>query len=528
MKRCLLPLLLLASSGLCWGQGQPEFPASFRYAEGRLVSGHWSYDFSVSGGCELDPAGVITGFAFGPGRSEIAYSTAPDSGNPSRLWTVAFSAEEIWKPGAKRTHLPPRLLWEAPEGIVLRGPIWWRADGSGILVRSFREGKGDVVAVDYTSGPAQWMTEGDHIVGAVARPVGNAIAYVTEGPAGRRSVFLSAATDSGARRVGDGGINLRWSPDGRSLTWLDPRSDGAWARMVWEVGEEAAREGGFVPPRGPEAIWSPDGELCAEVRRADGEMELLICSAASASGEALQFPELGFQRLLGWTPDSNLIVALGDMNMPFLVSAHAPVLDVRRLNEEAAERCDPAYPAPRRYAERRALLLPAPISLEAGPPSWSSSGYLVAVVLANRLDPRHPYAQFPEYGGEDAFPAGKLAIVPYRREFVAVDPPVVEEVASNMQKIALALQMYLADHDDTFPAVRDIADLMGALAEYAVSDSAFRYPKTGEIIVKSQLPPIPLSMTQIEDPTAIEVAIVDSIPGVTVIAYADGHVEVRR
>ncbi len=534
MKRWL-PLLLVL---VIWtsAQAQPQaLPPVFDYADGKLLSGNWSYNLSVTGGGGLNPKGKITGFVFGFGRSEIAYCTALEAGAPSRLWTVSFSPEEIWKPGAKSIHVAQRLLFEAPAGVALRGPVWWSPDGTRVLVRGFADGAADLYSVEYASGLARRITHNDQVVDAAACPVRDLTAYVTEDENGRRSVFLDTASSSGVRRLGDGGINLRWSPDGTSLTWLDPKTATVWTEMIWERGAESPRESRMVPARSSEAVWSPDGALCADVKRSGEGLQLIISPSASAAGETLQFPEMGFQRLLGWAPDSNLIVALGEMNMPFLVSAYPPALDVQQANAAEAKRWDPANPGPRKYVEHRALLLPASISLEAGPPSWSSSMDMVAVVFADRLDPRHPFAQFEKQASESGewrpeltFPAGQLAVSPVRREFAAPASADTEQIVYNMKNIALALQMYLADNDDTFPEARNIADLMYALQYYVVSDSVFRHPTNGRVIVKYLLPPEPLSLRQIRDPASLEVAIVESIPGLTIIAYGDGHVETKR
>lgn len=522
-KRLLLMLAVSSFVAACSparAQDQAEVPAPppvFRYVEGKLVSGEWEYNFAVSGGGEFEVAGPVTSFAFAPGRSEIAYCTIGADGQPSRLWTVSFSPEEVWKTGVKTMRTPPRRVCDAPLGVTLSGPIWWSPDARSIALRVFRGETADLVAIDYLSGETSWLTDGTRVVDAAWSPSGKSIAFVTGEDPGSREVFLLREPPCPADKLGSGGFDLRWSLDGQNLSWLEPTPDGSWAAMTWDAGTPAARQTGCSPPRSPNAVWSPDGQLCADLVAADsGRLQVAIYPRNSPIPDLIDLPDAGMKALLGWSPDSNLVIALGAMDIAFAIAAYPPALDVEAANMEAARFIDPETPGPRAYTPYRAHVLTTPLDLTSGPPSWFARGDLVAWIPAQSYD-----ASLLPFVQPDSRPT--LVVSNLKRRFIAEFGADVDQILRNMKTIALALRMFLADHDDSFPGVWNIEELRRALDDYVPDQDVFLRPGSDDVIVESYLPPDPLSLAQVEDPSTLPVAGA-RLRTFSILAYADGHV----
>jgi hypothetical protein len=346
-------------------------------------------------------------------------------------------------------------------------------------------------------------------------PRGRRMAYVTENEKGRE-VWLQTMPPGEPRRLGDGGFNLRWSLDGGSLRWLRPRSEQVWVEMSWEAATGETSEANPQPAREAGAMWSPDGQLCAALEASEkaGEETLTIYRGTSTGGERITLPYVLPKRVLGWSPDSNLVLVLGDADFPLAVAVR-PMLDEGRMLVEAGTR----------YSSERAALCGEPLDLEAGPPSWSSGGDMLAYVIASEFDKRLGWPS------RNDIPAGHLAVSRVEREYLA---PVgeerveLEQVLTNMKNVALALQMYLADNNDAFPPSGESEEVWRILDEYVKNRSVFMRPGTEDEMVLQYLVPPGVRMVDIEDTASTPVAVVDYLPGFYVVGYADGHAAVHE
>jgi hypothetical protein len=489
----------------------------YRYGVGRsIVSGGWAYDL-WSGYPDMLPVtenSPVTGFAFGPGRSEIAYC-APAGDERWGLWVASVSFEGVedwdeWPDLPLATAAPPRLLWTAPEGAELKGPVWWAPDGSRIAVQVERGGESEVVAADYGTGEAVRICRGVKVVELAWGPRGGRIAYVTEEETGR-AVWFQTMPPEEPRRLGDGGFNLRWSLDGGSLSWLRPKSEDVWVGMRWDAATGKATEANPQPAREAGAMWSPDGQLCAVLEGPDGAggKTLTIYRGTSTAGERIPLPYARPKRLLGWSPDSSLVLVLADADFPLAVAVR-PIPDgVRGLVEAGAT-----------YTTERAALCGAPMEPDAGPPSWSSGGDMLAHVIAAEFDKRLGWPS------RDDIPTGHLAVSRVGREYlepVGEERVEVEQVLSNIKNVALALQMYLSDNNDVFPPTGDSNEVWGILDEYVRSRSIFMRPGTEDEMVVQYLVPPGVWAGDIEDAASTPVAVVDHLPNFYIVGYADGH-----
>jgi hypothetical protein len=504
-----------------------------------LVSGGWAYGFRSLG--VLTPQGQeITGYAFGPGRDEVAF--CGPTGERWALWKAATASilearqrrehrlhelvtagrlreaerrerDALMSQPYDRSEAAPRLLWTAPEGVALRGPVAWSPDGALILVRAAREGAADLVAVDDVTGEATWLTRGMAVIAAAFPATSRRLAYVTE-ERGAHTVWERDLPEGEARALGPGGRHLAWSPDAASLRWLTPGPGPDWAEMEWEAATGRVEQVGTKPARPEATTWSPDGHWCAAVT---DEEAVTIWPAASSRGEEIRLPDVTPQRALGWSPDSNLLLILGRENALFAVTVAPPppgAYAVDRVEAGPPVRVLDVAKARAMTAARYAL------ETEAGAPSWSSDGRLL-VLAARGTEQR---GQEPERRVE-----GELFVMEWDRQYVEVMPELTPEIDRalamwRMKNVALAFNMYLTDYDRV-PPVAERDRVVAILEEYVRSRDVFMRPgKDDQVAVQWRFDPTK-PLPQIEDPGTEVVAVMDYSPEFYVVAYMDGHVK---
>lgn len=528
LRRRVAPLLVtavcLCSLTLAIGM---QYPPIWRYGEGGLVTGEWVLCFSGPRNV-LTEAKPITGFAFGPGREEVAYCGPLSPDGRTRLWVVSASLDFARKDRFRLldTSAPHRLLWTAPEGVQFRGPIWWAPNGSSIALRAFSDNSCDLAVTDYATGRTTWLTAGERVVDLAWSPSGDAVGYVTD-DGSARIVWFRSLSSAEPMKLGEGGFGLRWSVDGSTVTWLSPTSETLWTLIAWDratAGTQAQRQ---LPARPEGALWSPDGTICAVLEDVPdtAEKRVVICPASSAEGEHLDLPDAHLRELLGWSPDGRLLLALGDMDFPLAISATPPAYAIADLLD---------YPDPQ--AKPRAAILGPPINLDAGPPAWSSAGDKVAYVVADDFALDSGLRPRPELSVSlrDIYPVGCLAVSEVKREYRASVPHVREEVVhamANLVKLGNCLQMYLGDYDDTFPVAEGSDELRPVLHEYVSykwDDSIYMRPGTEDELAVEYLIPPGTKLYEVDDWKNLPVAAIRYLPDYDIVCYADGQVDLVK
>ncbi len=513
MRRALLLVVVLAAALALFLLTAPAGELSIRDYSGKLVAGEWAWRF-IRGEVPIADAHEFTGFAFGPGRAEIAYCAFDEPGGPSRL-RITTAPTERTRFGLRPVspQAPPRLLWTAPEGVTLRGPIWWAPNGSKIALRACSEDSSDLIVVDYATGSPTAITEGCRVVDAAWCPDASQLAYVAEDDSAR-TVSLAAIPPAEAHRLGRGGFDLRWTVDGRELHWLSPHSETTWTRMRWTAEDASVSEIGSAPARPEETIWSPDGRLCAALEpQGDGGERAVIYPAESRIGDTVELPGVEPVELLGFSPDGTLLLALEHEGRPIAVSTRPIPPEVREV-----------LPAGRsRYSPARGTVAGFPMQPDAGPPSWCTTGHhLLAYVAAEQ--PR------PSRGMHAPELAGKLVVHSYQREYLGGPVQAAlkverQQLDYNLKNIALVFQMYLADNNDIFPATSEMPDLRRILDPYVYTQEVFLRPGSGdEVCVRYLLDP-GIRLVEIRDPVHLPIAIIDYPEDYYLVGYADGHVQ---
>ena len=540
MRRWLWVTVGLACAVVVWlgvalgwsGQGSP-----YDLGHGELVSGEWYRQFRSLG--TLTPEGqLVTDYAFGPGRMEVAF-LGPKA-EASALWITSGQAllderqridelrTSIWR---ERRMTPeedqfysrpwvqspaaPRLLWKAPAGVTLRGPIRWTPNGDALLVRACQGKARDLVAVDYVTGEATWLTRDAQVDDASWAPSGKLLAYVTR-EEDRRAVWLRSFPTGEPQKLGEGGYDLRWSADSATLQWLAPNPGTVWTEMELDTTTNTVAKGGERPARPEETIWSPDGKWCAALlSKGEGkEKQIVIWRASAATGDEVPLPGLNPQRLLGWSPDSLLLLVLGSGDYIYMVSASPPRSGaIVTAGDGVNDSIRLVYLAQQRARATWRL----PFDLPAGDPAWSSDGkYLI-----------YAHGASGEGRPDRDLPLARLVMLQVDRQHVTVyekmTPKIERAIALfNVKNVALALNMYLADWD-AFPLSNDQHELVAVFEDYVRNNDVFMRPGTkDEVVVRWVFDPTK-RLQDIGDAGREEAMIVDYHPDFYVVGYLDGH-----
>ena len=488
--------------------GGGESDVGRRYHGRTIASGDWTFAFGGGLGI-VETSHPISGVGFGPGRDELAYSAPAASGGPSALWTVHISFPEgdpAWHGGGP-LPVSPRLLTTAPLETTFKGPIWWSPDGTRIALRACEGESNQLVIVDSLSGEVATVPESDGVVDLAWSPGSSEVALV-RAEEGKRSVWVFSREKGESRQLGAGGYDLRWSLDGKMLHWLRDDSEEVWTAVRWDLSSGALELGGPRPGRAKGALWSPNGQLCATLAPASdgGDDQIVVYSANSTVGETLSLPGLEPEKLLGWSPDSQFVLALARGNVLAVVSARPPGTGVAEMVRISHWSFD-----------NRASVSGLPIDAEAALPTWASSGSMLVHVLgAGEVKSRLGSA------------SGILLVHSVERKYLGgtvLDEKLERKVVdSNLKQIALGMLMYLNDWDETFPYSDDVDYLRGAIDRYLKNQSVFMRPGTDDNVVVSFTidPGAPLS--SVEDPASTPIATIDYSPEFYGIAYMDGHV----
>ena len=260
------------------------------------------------------------------------------------------------------------LIQSKQSALDVQAPAWSR-DGQTIVFVSWRDGNGEVYAMDadgtsprnLTQDPAKdvhpaWSPDGRRIA-FVSRRDGNSEVYVMNADgSGKRNLTRDRAQDD----------YPTWSPDGRRLAFLrgpqgfcsyqlyvvNADSSGL-RRLTLRVPEGTPETTGRCKGKADQLVWSPDGRTIYFGR-------YLVRTDGSGARRLPYFPLTGWSRAV-WSPDGTRIAFAAKSPGPPPTSTSPSHSDIyvmnadgsgkRRLTHDARSNAEPAWsPDGRRIA----------------------------------------------------------------------------------------------------------------------------------------------------------------------------------
>jgi hypothetical protein len=99
--------------------------------------------------------------------------------------------------------------------------------------------------------------------------------------------------------------------------------------------------------------------------------------------------------------------------------------------------------------------------------------------------------------------------------------PLEARLLFNVKTIAMALQMFLTDHD-ALPDVKTTEEARAMLEEYLKTQDVWLRPDGKDVVVRYLAPP-GTKISDIDDPSRFAVVVIDFLPDWDMVGYADGH-----
>ena len=194
--------------------------------------------------------------------------------------------------------------------------FWRRDDGPGLFIKPVGGGKANRLATGDVGdladcGYPRWS------------PAGDSIAFLGRADAETKNVWVVSASGGKARRVTSAtGIGLSWTPDGRSLAFVDRNSPGEPFSIYLIDLRGGQRKRLTMPPLGSfgdtYCAVSPNGRKVAIVRYASRhQSDLLVTGVDDAESGKLERLTTGSMGMEGveWSPDGQFIVFGSNMGL---------------------------------------------------------------------------------------------------------------------------------------------------------------------------------------------------------------------
>lgn len=505
----------------------------------------------------LGPPGRFTGFAFAPGRPELAYCAIEENGaervsvlrvvQVPKLWpepreevreTIRdeYTGEEIplrtdvvWvtAPFAERERtlisLPVPTGIASGSAAALEGPISWSPDGAWLAVCARRGPNAgsalaqrpparDLWLVDYGTGRRRPLTEGVTVGPFAWSPDSTWLAYVVQSASAPSTpdapgLWLRHMPSGKARRVADGGTDPGWSSDSGRLRFRAPGASGKW--QEYDVTAGALQAAPAVSAA--VSLWevSPDGRYVARIVREAGKSRLEVRERAT---DTLQFAVADAAQVGCWSPDGRMLTYLTGEG-----SAHLWMTALEGPHRGRGVRVADKV-IPYEVAQQPSVQWSGPLGLTPPEdPFWQGMSWVPSVWQG---------MSWVAFVAEGQLRVLRMAHrVPTTHEAAALGKLTPEEeraiVYVNAKQIALALLMYAEDYDEVTPPTYRTVD---KLAMPYVKDSAVfdrpGYPD--QPVFRYLLPNMPKN--RIENPAETPFGVIDYWDEGGYVAWADGHV----
>ena len=279
---------------------------------------------------------------------------------PSRWRVVAIAAAIV--AGAALLATPALglgdrllgLIQSKPTRLDVQAPAWSR-DGRTIVFVSWRDGNGEVYAMDADgSSPRNLTQQPAKDVRPAWSPDGRSIAFVSSRD-GSSEIYVMNADGSGKRNLTRNRASddyPTWSPDGRRLAFLRGpdfysyqlyvvNADGSGLRrLTLRVPDGTPETTG--PRRGGQVVWSPDGRTIYFGRylvRTDGSGARRLPYIPLTAVWSPDGRRIAFVRTFRYPPRAGALVP----NNPEIYVMNADGSGSRRLTHSAGYDAEPAW-----------------------------------------------------------------------------------------------------------------------------------------------------------------------------------------
>ncbi len=506
-----------------------------------LVSGELIVQPADLNPIPIGQGGYPTGFAFAPGRAELAYTTVEEKGGGSfsalrivraeRLWPVPREVEKSFTDRQGRKHnyrgqvmvpLPfaererqllrfgVKKAGERFVGPLLEGPILWSPDATKLAVFAVIPNDldsyttRDLWIIDYATGKKQALSQGMWVGEAVWSPDSKWLAFVVapgdKKPTPQKSfptegLWLTETRLNTHKRIASGGFDLEWPAPGRLVF----RQSGESPKGL-EYQLESGKSRTVSVAAGPESPWeiSPDKRYLA-VSQEEVAGKRLEIKERSTGAVKVTLPG---EFLGGWNPDSELLAFIDHQGILSLTSAAG--VHQGHIVRTAVQNISllPLHP-PVDWSARQT---PGGLPSDAQEISWiafAAQDGLRVLCLSHRQPHGHE--------------AAALGLLTPEKER--------ETVINNMKQVGLSLIQYSTDWDNRFPA--NDARIYDTISPYLRNREIFDRPGyPNQPVVRYLGSAGPISRVESpNDPGAVPVAVVDYWTDGGVVAYADGHVK---
>ncbi|NIM05298.1 MAG: hypothetical protein GTO55_04230 [Armatimonadetes bacterium] len=521
---------------------------------GELISGGLLVRIDEFNEIPIGRGGFSTGFAFAPGRPELAYCAVEETDKGlcsvlrivqvEKLWAVdrkstrvyntgslekepRFEIAKSYAPFAERERELTRVEAAGKEGSLwgpfLEGPIAWSPDGARLAVYVVTEDASksyasrDLWVVDYKTGQREiltlnmWVTAeawspNSRWLALVAEPANPELADLVTRPA-RPGLWLFDVQSGERKRIADGAISLEWSKDS---SWLRFRrsGDSKEAQQYDTATSKLSSTPSFPPEARPWEI-SPDGRFIATMKRSMDGSRLEVRERSSGT----LLVNVPAEAMGCWHPDNRLLAYFGPDGALMMTTVEGEHRGRAAKVTVEAEYNVPPFQAPLQWSSQSTLpqyrearqqgqTVPTPEPMM----SWFaliSKGKLCVLCMDHENYPRPPSAS----------ELAALRRLDEKEETMLV--------LANIKQIGMAVLMYAGDNDGQAPPSGP--KFFEAVRPYVSTTDIFDRPGYPNQPVFRYLLPGGFDLEKLKMPVDVPIAVIDYWGDQGVVAFADGH-----
>jgi prepilin-type processing-associated H-X9-DG protein len=517
-----------------------------------LVSGEWIIAPDEMNPVPIGDGGFATGFAFAPGRAELAYCAVQEKGGGQasvlrivrveKLWPVEreYGADtvqtdigirrfpkmvEIALPFSERERELLRLEAEKPQGAVwgpfFEGPILWSPDGTRLALFVVKEEAAksfesrDLWVVDYATGKHKALTRNAWVGEAAWSPDAGRLAFAAYQASSQPlpkdlkttqpGLWLADVSTGALSRIYEGGIDLEWQANGRRLRFR--RSGDSPQGLEYDIGTGKIESSPL--PQSAEHPWeiSADRRYVVSMNRISTGSQLEVRQGASG---VIVFT-LPAEEMGCWQPEGGLLAYFGRDGVLRMAAVEGPQRGrAVEISREAEVNAVPFQP----------------------PLQWSSR--ILAPPDLLQVQGQWPTPEdHPKVSWLALISHGELRVLRMAHRLPALDEkaalgllsPEEEQtiVTANAKQIALAVIMYASDWDEQPPPPG--VEFGEAIRPYLRDDSLLQRPGYRGEPVFRYLVSDSANWSRIKDPSMAPMGVIDYWEEGGVVAFADGHVK---